>query len=206
VPDLKALDRYPYSGHAVLMGRGENNWQDIKYVLGYFDRKLSIARQSYRAYVQDGIGQGRRPDLVGGGLIRSLGGWEKVTALRKRGPRLKGDERILGDSDFVLDVLEAADEQLSRKYRLQSEGYDLEKLAEKVARLYEISPHDIYVFGKDRWRVEARSLFCYWAVRGLGIPGTAVAKRLGLSQPTVSISVNRGERVARAKGFKVLPD
>jgi len=24
------------------------------------------------------VGQGRRPELVGGGLIRSLGGWEGV--------------------------------------------------------------------------------------------------------------------------------
>jgi hypothetical protein len=67
-----------------------------------------------------------------------------VTALRKRKPRLKGDEPILGDSDFVLDVLEAADDQLSRRYRLHPGGYDHEELAEKLARVCEISPQEIY--------------------------------------------------------------
>ena len=52
--------------------------------------------------------------------------------------------------------------------------------------------------------MEARSLFCYWAIRELGIPGAAVARQLGLSQPTVSISVKRGEKVAKAKGLKLL--
>ncbi len=54
------------------------------------------ARRRYRAFVQKGIGEGKRPDLTGGGLIRSLGGWGGIKALRKSGIRLKGDERILG--------------------------------------------------------------------------------------------------------------
>jgi hypothetical protein len=99
--------------------------------------------------------------------------------LRKKGPRLKGDERILGDSDFVIEVLEAADEQLALTYQLHSEGYDLEKVAEKVAKLYELNPQDIYESGKDRWRVEARSLFCYWAIRELGVAGTGRCEEAG---------------------------
>ncbi len=91
------------------------------------------------------------------------------------------------------------------KYQLHSEGYDLEKVAKKVAKLYELNPQDIYESGKDRWRVEARSLFCYWAIRELGVAGMAVARKLGVSQPTVSISVKRGEKVAKAKGLKLLP-
>jgi hypothetical protein len=33
---------------------------------------------------------------------------------------LKGDERILGDSDFVEAVLEAQNEKLERRYRLEA--------------------------------------------------------------------------------------
>jgi len=44
--------------------------------------------------------QGRRPDLVGGGLLRSHGGWASLKALRKAGAHQKGDERILGESTF----------------------------------------------------------------------------------------------------------
>jgi len=38
-------------------------------------------------------------------LLRSIGGWTVLKGLRKAGIRVKGDERILGDSDFVENVL-----------------------------------------------------------------------------------------------------
>ena len=49
---------------------------------------------------------GRCSELVGGGLIRSLGGWDEVKKMRLAGQdRIKGDQRIVGDTDFVMDVL-----------------------------------------------------------------------------------------------------
>jgi hypothetical protein len=53
------------------------------------------------------MGLGQRPELVGGGLIRSSGGWGVLKALSKARIHLKGDERILGDSDFVKEILTA---------------------------------------------------------------------------------------------------
>ena len=46
---------------------------------------------------------GRRLELVGGGLIRSLGGWSEVLALRGRGEKQRSYQRILGDSEFGKD-------------------------------------------------------------------------------------------------------
>ena len=57
----------------------------------------------------------------------------------------------------------------------------------------------VWSSGRGSEVVEARSLFCYWAVRELGVSATEVARRLRLSQPAVSISVKRGERIARQK-------
>ncbi len=57
--------------------------------------------------------------------------------------RLKGDERILGDSDFLMDALKAPDEELERKYRLTAEGYTLEKLADRVAGVLGVEPKDL---------------------------------------------------------------
>jgi hypothetical protein len=54
-----------------------------------------------------GIALEKRPELTGGGLIRSLGGWGQAKALWKTGTRLKSDERILGESGFVEQVLSA---------------------------------------------------------------------------------------------------
>jgi len=207
VKDLKELGKYPYSGHSALMGKEKNDWQDVNYVLGYFGSNVRVSRRRYREYVEKGIETGRRPDLVGGGLIRSVGGWTKANkALAKEGIRLKGDERILGDSDFVLEVLKSSEEQFERKYRLKSQGFDLSRLSKRVAELLEVDPECIYSPGKYRQNVKARSLFCYWAVRELGMTATSLARALGLTQPAVSISVNRGQVIANKNGFQLLDE
>ncbi|MGD8765073.1 MAG: transposase, partial [Desulfobacteraceae bacterium] len=112
VKDLKELKTYPYSGHSVLMGKVEFDWQNTEYVLSLFGDALRSARRSYGAFVAKGVSMGRRPDLVGGGLLRSIGGWSKLKDLRDSGIRIKGDERILGSSDFVERVLKQANEEL----------------------------------------------------------------------------------------------
>jgi putative transposase len=206
IPDLNALGNYPYGGHSAILGNRKIYWQDTDYILGYFGEKVMSARRQYRAYVKEGIKKGRRPELVGGGLIRSIGGWTKVKELRRGGGRLKGDERILGDSVFIKEVLKASEEQLHRAYRLRAEGYDLERLSQKVAEIFEIDPEYLWSKGKYSRLVEARSLLCYWAVRGLGVSATELAKRLEISQPAVSISVKRGEEIAKAKGFSLLAE
>ncbi len=126
VPNLNKLNGYKYCGHSTMMGKRICDWQDAGYVLGYFGDTESEAKRSYHAYVQAESNQGRRPELVGGGLIRSHGGWEAVKKInREKGDRIKGDERILGDSDFVLQVLEETEEQFNRFYEMKRHGYDL---------------------------------------------------------------------------------
>ena len=206
VKHLKELDRYPYSGHSALMGKVKRGFQDTEYVLRLFGPKLSAARKAYRVYVQKGISQGRRPELVGGGLIRSAGGWSAVKALRQEQARMKGDERILGDGEFVKSVLDAAREQFEQRYRLEAQGYDLDKVIQRVAAVLGIDPEQVLAAGKHPQTVKARSLLCYWAVRKLGLTATELSKRLGVSQPSVSISVKRGERVAKEGGLKLVVD
>ena len=89
------------------MGRCKNDWQDINAVLRLFGEKVSAARRHYREYVEKGIALGKRDDLIGGGLIRSNGGWASVKAMRLAKIFEKADERILGDGDFVQKVLAA---------------------------------------------------------------------------------------------------
>ncbi len=49
----------------------------------------------------EGLSQGRREELTGGGLIRSLGGWTEARDILKDRDHMMSDERILGNSDFV---------------------------------------------------------------------------------------------------------
>jgi DNA-binding Lrp family transcriptional regulator len=107
------------------------------------------------------------------------------------------DERILGDGDFVDRVLRVAQEQLDRKYCLQARGVDLDKVAERVCDLVGMRPHELWAKGKYPWTVQARSLLCYWAVRELGMSMAELSRKLQISQPAVSLSVKRGEKLAK---------
>jgi hypothetical protein len=42
----------------------------------------------------------RRPELVGGGRIRMVGGWDTVKKLLKTGFCPKGAERVMADTEF----------------------------------------------------------------------------------------------------------
>lgn len=185
---------------------GKKDWQDDGYVLKLFDGKRSTARRRYKIFVQKGIQKGKRPDLTGGGLIRSSGGWIVLKSLRRANIHFKSDERVLGDSDFVERVLRAADEALERKYELKSKGYNIDKLSDRVAKIFSINPEDIFQLGKQPVKVKARSLFCYWAVRELGFTMADLAPKLNISQPAVSMSAKRGEQIASENGYSLMDE
>ena len=204
VSDIKILDKYPFCGHAVILGKKIKEWQDEGYVLKLFSEKRFTAQRRYKIFVQKGIQKGKCPELTGGGLIRSSGGWSVVKSLRRANIHFKSDERILGDSDFVESVLKAANESFERKYRLKSQGYDIGKLAERVAEIFSIKPDEIFQPGKQPVKVKARSLLCYWAVRELGYTMVKLALVLNVSQPAVSICAQRGERIALENGYSLM--
>jgi hypothetical protein len=52
--------------------------------------------------------------------------------IRAKGSRIKGDERILGDSDFVDGVLKASQDKLERQAELHRRGYDFNWLVGRV--------------------------------------------------------------------------
>jgi putative transposase len=201
VSDFKKLDRYLYCGHSRIVGNRESSWQDVSYVLRQFGKRKSTARLNYRDFVQKGIELGRRPELTGGGLVRSLGGWSTAKLLRRSIERIKSDERILGDGNYVDEILKKANEQLESRYLLASLGYDMDKVALRVAEVLNIDPEKVWQKGKHPETVRARSLFCYWAARELGITMKELADKLGLTPPAVSLSVRRGETLAIEFGY-----
>jgi len=202
--DLKELDRYAYCGHSALMGKRKREWQDTEYVLGFFGKGTSEARRNYRAYVKKGIDLGRRPELVGGGSIRSLGGWDEIKKTRLTGQdRIKSDQRILGESDFVLGVLSESEEKFERKHRLKSLGYDFDRILERVSSLFDLEEGYIIARGRQKGRVEARDLVCYWCAMEIGIPMADLAKKLGMTISAVSYAVQRGEKIAKERDYQL---
>ena len=120
VEELKRLNSYPYCGHCALTGKTEHGFQDVDYILNLFGGKVAEARRLYLEFVKKGVAAGRRPDLTGGGLVRSAGGWSALRIMRQGESRMKGDERILGQGDFVETVLKSAHENLDRMRTLNN--------------------------------------------------------------------------------------
>ena len=203
VSSINQLNVYKYCGHSFLLGKRKNYWQDINMVLQLFGRRVSSARKHYIEFVERGLTMGRRSDLTGGGLIRSAGGWKELKAFRSLGIYLQGDERILGDSDFVESTLERQNELLEQRYQLQMQGYDIDKVVDRVANLFLLKPEEVLSSSKQPQRVKARSLLCYWAAKELEIGGADIARRLKISQSAVSRAVARGERIAAEMDVKL---
>ena len=156
-------------------------------------------------YTLRGVERGRRRDLVGGGLVCSLGGWAEAEKLRlKAQDHIKSDKRILGDSDFVDSVFGQAEEPYTRQCALRRRGYDLEKIAERVAEIYGIKVGEVFARGRQQRRVSARSLFCFWVVREMGNFLASLAIRLGMSPAGVGYAVQRGEVIAHENGYQLI--
>jgi len=194
VPDVKALKTYPKSGHAVIMGSIKKNWQDTDYVLAYFGEKTNIARKAYEAYVLKGISKGRRPDLVGGGLIRSFGGWLALRDLRETNTRVISDERILGSSEFAEAVLKKANEAYEKKTVMMAKGLTLDQLIIAVADYLNLEVDLILRKGRKRSISLARSIICAFAVDRLMLSGAEIARKLNITPSAVSKLVMRGRR------------
>jgi REP element-mobilizing transposase RayT len=193
VSDLNELAYSPWSGHSALMGKLKRPWQNTEYVLSQFGQPR-ICRRNYQQFVQRGVSRGRRPELVGGGLIRSQGGWSEVLALRRKEQKVKYDQRILGDSEFVQEVTTGLDDLVKKNLRLSGQRIDMDGLAAKVCRQYEISLGELCSGSRRQSVVQARTVLSWIAVRELGYSGAEVARYLGVTNSCVTRIVASGNK------------
>ena len=148
VKDLRGLDHYPYSGHHCLMGKRGYQWHDRRYVLCWFSKNEGEGRKAYRKYMKEGVNQGNRPELVGGGLIRSLGGWSAILSLRKENERPLTDERVLGSGEFVEKVIKEADEKIKYQVYGAQLKVKIKEVIEKTCEREGVSVEDCDSFSE----------------------------------------------------------
>lgn len=196
VATMEELKVYPYSGHCRLMGQKKDALQNVEIVLERFGKRISSARKAYETFVADGLSQGKRSDLVGGGLIRSSGGWQQVKQNCQAQLESKGDERILGEGSFVEEVLRQAEEEFARRTDAIKQGVTFDELLKQAAQQFGLEPEELLKPGKQPLRVNGRSLLCFWSVRELGMTASEVGRRIDLTQSAVSRAVQRGEKLS----------
>jgi putative transposase len=189
VKTLEELESFPWCGHGILTGRLRRDWQERDFVLGFFGSKEGKAVRAYREFVETGKGQGQRPELVGGGLIRSMGGWSKVLTLRRKGESEAYDERILGDGDFVQALLEEADQRLARQIRARKKAGSLAKIIKERCREAGINEVELRAGRQRRAVSKLRRELCYYLNRELGFPVAEIARQVGIGATGVIMAI-----------------
>ena len=164
----------------------------IEDVLKHFGETFKVARRRYRQFVKNGIDQGTRQELEGGGLVRSAGGNKLGLLGRKKGEREKGDERILGSGDFVSGIMKKANELMDDRVKF---SISLQDLVSKACSRFEITFDELASRRRKRNLSQARAVLCYLAVDKLGYSGENMARTLRISGRGVSDCRDRGEKI-----------
>ena len=115
-----------------------------------------------------------------------------------------GDERFLGDSDFVDLIISQSEEQFERRHNLKRQGLDLDRIAQRVAEVLNLDRDEVLSKGRQNRKVKARSLLCFWAARELGLSLTALARILGMSIAGVGFAAARGEVIAQNSNLNLV--
>ena len=193
VTTLHELDRYAWCGHATLMGFQEQTWQDCRAVLARFGKTRAEAQRAYRHYIEEGIPQGRRPELVGGGLLRSRGGWAEVVAIRKRGEREFTDERVLGSGEFVATLLREADARLRERWGTRSSPQVRAAYVEQECSKADVSVQALRQGNRGRKVSQVRTILARQLVKEQGLSLAETARQLGVTTAAICKALQRDE-------------
>lgn len=181
-PSLKALEGYSFCGHSYLMGKLKAEWFEPDEVLSHFGLSERQARGVYLEFLRNGLSMGKRDDLTGGGLRRSLSCTKGCSATKQA-----FDDRILGEGSFVESVLANSDRRLPSGQR--PDFRDVLSIICEESGLSECS-----ILGQNRSALvsKARAILAYRMENDMGLSPTQIAERLSISVPGALKAIARG--------------
>ncbi len=193
VTRLKELDHYPWSGHKAVMENTKHDWMDTSYVLSQFGSRKKAARSAYYKFVAEGVTMGKNPELTGGGLIRSKGGWSHVVSARRSGLEEEFDERILGSGDFVSAILKEVEEKTQRQLKLRRTGKTITNIIEEECEKEHISKNELTGGSRRRKVSTLRAVIAKRSLDELGLTMAEIARHVGVTTSSIAKAVARFE-------------
>lgn len=184
VESIASLPLYPYSGHAYILGRQKAIWFNPDQVLSYFGGAENEAKQRYLEFVFDGALMGRRRDLVGGGLKRSLGYPKEYPKVR-----LAYDDRLLGSSNFVEEILSKLETDKPK------ERLDFEALLLSACKKFSTAEEEITGLTKKKDVADARAYIAFRAQKEAGVSASDIARRLRVTKSAAAKMIKRGKEM-----------
>ncbi|MHB8881330.1 MAG: transposase [Thermodesulfovibrionales bacterium] len=195
ITKLEDLDHYPWTGHHCIMDKKKCSWMDTEVVLARFGEKRRKAINEYHKFMSEGMELGYVPELTGGGLIRSLGGWSQVLSQRRKGEKVETDERILGNGNFVSAVMKESEELQMRQLKLHRAGKTIHQIMEEECGRRNVSVAELK-HGSRRSAVSAaRMTIAFRCKDELGLPAAEIARYLGVNTSSITRAIVRIESV-----------
>jgi hypothetical protein len=191
--DLDKLDNYPWTGHAILMGRQSCSFQDTWTVLRRFGRTVEKARQSYRAFVEQGL-SGSSGDIEGiGSAVRRADTGQS---------RCDEPERwVIGDQSFVKEIFSKARQERLRLSRYRVERLTLADIASKVCAECGISIEQLRRRTRATHTASLRKLFAYLCRSEYGFAVNEIGHYLGTGGPPMSTRIAEGAELIKKAPF-----
>lgn len=126
-------DEYPWSSHTSYSGDSTcPPWLTMDWALAQFARNPDTATKRYRAFMDDGLGEGHRKDFHRGSF----------------------EGRALGDDTFIDHVLLQAEE-------VRAVAIKLEQIIENICAVYHLTVEELCKAGKAQPAAEARALAAF---------------------------------------------
>ena len=150
--NLSTLDRYPWSGHSVLMGNSIRKFQDVRSVLRRFGSTDKAARASYCRFLRDGLKENADKDTLIDLVRKSNAGSESGR---------KAACWVIGDQKFVQKVTASAQARQLRISRFEREGGRFDVIAETICSVFNIPVEMLQRRQRGGMASEARKAFAY---------------------------------------------
>lgn len=188
VKDLAELEAYKWCGHCAAAGGMADEILDRPALFAHFGDTMQTATEKYRSIMAEKAADIVKPDLSGGGLMRSFGGANAALRAFRAGEKAFSDQRILGESDFVESVLRVAGEAMEKPKKSRAE------IVSQVETVTGVPREDIYRHTRERGPAQARAIYCYLC-KEAGKPAVILARELGICQSAVSRLATRGREL-----------
>ena len=183
---MDELDRYPWCGHAALVGTIANTFQSTDAVLRRFGAGVDEARRRYKDFLLQGI------DNVDDDWL--------LATVRNCNAGVEDRDRpecwVIGDREFVVSVMKKNEQRL-RMSRAAREQWSLDTVCAKIASDHGLSVSDLQKKSRSLEISEVKKKFAFICCRVLQFPVVMVADYLGVSGPAVSWAINEGKKIAK---------
>ena len=182
--DLAALDRYPWCGHAAVMGYRSNTFQNIVDILKRFGQSRDRALAAYRTFIAEGVSASD----------------ELIETVRSANDQTESSGHagcwVIGNKDFVAHALKQDRDNRIRLARYAREQVTVADIAKKGADQSGVPFETLHRRGKGDARSSARKAVAYLCNRQYGIPVAEIARYFGISSPSVSEMLRGAESAA----------